>query len=150
MTQNGHSASAIVISCIDPRLVRNLPDAIRRAFGIDTYYSVSVKGGAKSVSEEDSREVVLANLQLAVDGGVHTVVVLTHADCAAYKAEGRHFLSGEEERAFHFGELQAAMAVVRRRFPAVEVLSGFVLLEPVSLHIERVGQSEVPRILTSV
>lgn len=140
MTQNGHSASAIVVSCIDPRLVRKLPDEIEETFGIAVYYGISLKGGAKCLLEDKSWDIALANIGLAVKGGARTIVLLTHADCAAYRAAGIQFSckEGEKERAFHKHELQTAEAVVRSHFSSVKIISGFVFSEPVGLRIEQI------------
>ena len=85
---------------------------------------VSLAGACKELVDggEGAKELLLK--QIEISSKLHNsskVIMLHHSDCGAYKASYA-FNSFEEEKAKQSGDMEKAAAVIKDRFPRLEVV----------------------------
>lgn len=129
-----HKCEIAVISCIDFRFWKRLHDYLKGE-GIEHFDYVALAGGAKSLLEDDSREVVFKQLGITV--GMHKseeVFLVNHIDCGAYGGSGA-FKTIEEEREKLIVDLKSARDILREKYPDIRVKLLLMTLEGV----EKIG-----------
>lgn len=140
---SGH-ADAIVLSCMDFRLVDDLVAYLDDASGMKNDYDHVVLAGASlgAVHEAFAKwhDVFWDHVGLAVKlHSVHEIIAVDHRDCGAYKlALGEDAVNTpEKETAAHTTILTQFAAEAKKRFPDLEV-KGYLMaldgtVEPIAL-----------------
>jgi len=124
----GHYCHDVLIRCMDFRFHRSLEGALRELLayqgGFDAFDSPGVRGGgSKCILDADSRKVVFAALNLAIQKHkASRVVVADHVDCRAYGGSPAHENAEAEER-FHAERLHEACAILRQAYPGLDVVA---------------------------
>lgn len=117
-----HSATALILHCIDFRFVHETVHFMKQQGLIDQYDDVGAAGAAKNLadpSETTDREFILRQIEIAVRlHGIRQVYLVNHRDCGAY---GQIFSTSEAETARHAEDLRAAEALVLDKFPKLGV-----------------------------
>ena len=123
--ESGHHCRNLLIRCMDFRfhgeLESNLPQLLgETACAFDSPGAGG--GGSKSVIDEESREVVFAALDIAIEKhGISKVIIADHVDCGAYGGSGR-FANEQEEERFHIERLHEARKIISEQYPALEIV----------------------------
>ncbi|MDO8500113.1 MAG: hypothetical protein Q7S66_05695 [bacterium] len=122
-----------MVSCIDFRFRRQLPDAIFQAFSIDDYDDIKLDGGAKNIvfpDDEGRRKALLDDIFSSLKAHqAKQILLLNHQNCGKYASEGRVFTDSGEERAFHKKELRLAGDITFRHFPDAKILLGYAWVD---------------------
>ena len=88
---------------------------------------VVLAGASKAVNDEDTRESVLKQIDIAQRlHGIQTVHILDHIDCGAYGGSASFADDKDGETTMHKTELEKATQVIKERFPDLEVKSAIV------------------------
>lgn len=128
-----HEVGAIVLSCMDFRFRKQLPEAIFAALGIDDYDEIKLAGGAKNIASPNKPgrlETVLDDIRLALEKHrVRKIVLLNHQNCGKYGSEGYTFIDAESERMFHEKELRLAGDVAFSHFSDAEIITGYAWID---------------------
>lgn len=129
---NQHEVDSAVVACIDFRFRGHLPEAIRKAFGVEHWDQIKLAGGAKNISMPGKKarmETVLDDIGLAISAhNAKTIILLNHQNCGKYAAEGHVFADPGAERTFHGQELRRAGGIVENAFPKANVRLGYVFV----------------------
>lgn len=125
-----HPAEALVLNCMDHRLIGAVGDYLAACGLAGRYDQISLAGGAIGVMSDQTAPwaaTFWAHVRLARElHGVSRLIVIDHRDCGACKA----FVAGDcadergRERAIHIRAMEALAEEVRAREPglAVELL----------------------------
>lgn len=116
----------VLVRCVDSRFHSGLDRVLAQSFismgGLNEYISVGVPGSSRAVLNEPGCGVVFAALDIAVRRHeANRVIIADHIDCAAYGGSEAHEDQAGEER-FHLGRLAEAQAVVKARYPRLDVV----------------------------
>lgn len=117
----------VVVRCMDFRFHADLPALLAEHFGVECfeYDSPGGCGGAMSLIDDVSRELILNALDLAISlHGVRRLVIVNHVDCGAYGGSER-FGAPAAERDFHAGQLREARDIALQRHRDLEVVLFF-------------------------
>lgn len=120
-----NQCKALVINCMDYRLVQPVKDFVFSLGLNGSYDQVSLAGGAKNlVVTEDTcdREFLVKQIELAKNlHGIEQVILINHTDCGAYGGQ-QAFKSEEEERERHLDDLRNAKKIILERWLGLEVV----------------------------
>jgi hypothetical protein len=119
-----HLCDVLVLHCLDWRFHEHLDGLLRQVLeNLAGWDRLALPGASKAVLEEASRPTVLAGVQAAVlKHGITRVVVVDHADCAAWGGSVVH-ANPEAERGFHEARLAEAARVLERAWPNLRTLT---------------------------
>lgn len=116
-----HECENLVLMCMDFRFHEKLAQVIAHS-GYRQFDLVALPGGSKSVTDEISREAVLAAIRVGVSAhNVQRVIIVDHVDCRAYGGS-EAFAGPEEEELRHTDALLEASRIIREKFPELEVV----------------------------
>ena len=119
--EHAHECENLVVMCMDFRFHAKIVDVIGHS-GYRPFDLVALPGGSKSITDEVSREVVFAAIEIGVSvHGVKRVIIVDHIDCRAYGGS-EAFASPEEEERRHTDALLEASRIIREKFPTIEVV----------------------------
>ncbi|MCG6916611.1 MAG: hypothetical protein LJE89_03600 [Deltaproteobacteria bacterium] len=124
-----HQCKACLVYCMDFRLHESLANFFAEQQLVGPGADIIRVGGAiKSLArpkESRDREFLLEMLSVSYDlHRVRQFYLINHEDCGGYGLED--VPDSEEELAIHRDDLKAAAALVKSRFPDVEVLTYFM------------------------
>lgn len=125
-----HPVSALVLNCMDHRLVAAVTEYLHGRGLQGQYDQISLAGGAIGILSDQSTpwaETFWAQLALARDlHGVRKVIMIDHRDCGACKAFVGKDCAKDRDRelALHLNAMKALSTEIRKRAPemAVELL----------------------------
>ena len=110
----------LVLTCFDFRFRKGISDLLPYA-GFREFDLISLPGASQALVNEESREVALRAIELAISlHKVKRVVVIDHEDCAACGGS-KAFAGSEDEEAFHAESLRKAGGILRDRFDGIEI-----------------------------
>ncbi|MFH1089160.1 MAG: carbonic anhydrase [Candidatus Uhrbacteria bacterium] len=112
--------SAVVVACMDGRLVRANRIWQEYLFGsTDLFDVIQVAGGIREVVYRH-RGSVLEGLRVSIElHGVRWVVLQAHEDCGAYG--GSASFTSTDERGFHLGQMVEAAGIIQEHFSGAEL-----------------------------
>ena len=129
-----HEVGTVVVTCMDFRFRKQLPNAIFLTFGVEDYDEIKLAGGAKNIvsPDKEGRQVaVFDDIRIALEKHrAKKIILLTHQNCGKYAAEGYVFTDPEAERIFHEKELRLAGDITFSRFMDAEILLGYAWVDP--------------------
>lgn len=115
-----HHCDNLLIRCMDFRLNKMFKDFAAAEFD-DNYDLISVAGGAKAIVAEETSAAILAMIELfQYKHGGKTVYLTSHLDCGAYGGKAA-FQSYNQEKQAILADLNQAAAVIKDRFPELEI-----------------------------
>lgn len=121
------NASTLLLSCMDYRLMDEIERYMLRR-GLYHNYDHIVLAGASLGAITDKypawRKTFWNHLELAVQmHGIHTVMVLDHRDCGAYKAllGVDYAKDAQKETAEHAAKLTKLKRMIVKKYPKIEV-----------------------------
>lgn len=139
------AADALLLSCMDYRLVDDLVRFMDSKGLTDKYDHVIVAGASAGATAEKFsswNKTFWEHLQVAIDlHKIHKVIVVDHRDCGAYKiAHGEeHTRDPALERAVHAAVLLPLALEIRQKYPDLHVETFLMSLdgtvEPVGEHV---------------
>lgn len=119
-----YKCEAYFIRCIDQRFkigTSKLLKFLRIHFEDPGVFAGAAKPFA-SPEKEEYRQFVLKQLEISIKAhGTERVILMNHADCAAYGGRARFAGNAKEERTFHEQELKKARKVILGKFPDIKV-----------------------------
>lgn len=137
----GHATEALVLSCMDFRMIDHVANFLAKRGLQGKYDLVTIAGAAIGVMNEAKPawgELFWEHVDLARDlHGIRRIIVIDHRDCGACKA----FVSGDcaddrqGELEIHAKWLRDLMAKVKRRTPELEVELFLMDLDGTALEI---------------
>lgn len=139
--QANGSARAIMLSCMDYRLVDDLVNFMEAHEYHDEYDHVVLAGASLGVVHEafvDWHEVFWKHVELAKElHGVTEVIVIDHRDCGAYRlALGADMVdTPEKETAAHRDTMQEFARLVAERHPDLQVYGVLMGLDGVGENV---------------
>ena len=113
-----HRCETLVIFCMDFRIPGDkLREVLTAAFSgqekIAPFDEIRIAGGAKAVTDKESRQTALAGIQIAVyKHSIGRIIIVNHHDCGAYGGISRFNGNETAERDFHSAELKKAEKIV--------------------------------------
>lgn len=116
-----HTASNIVVACVDFRFQNEFLKVCNDELGEKTFDYLTYPGASKSIIDKESRSVIFSAIATLVK--IHktkTIVILNHIDCGAYGGFVR-FENIEQEISFHKEKLNEAQTHLTNRFPNLSV-----------------------------
>jgi carbonic anhydrase len=125
-------AEALLLSCIDYRLVNDTHNFMDGLGMTDKYDHLVIAGASVGVLHEGFaawHETFWTHLEVAIAlHGIHKVIVLDHRDCGAYKiAHGaEHAADPAAEFTLHTEQMNKLAAMVKERRPELE-FEGFLM-----------------------
>jgi hypothetical protein len=137
------AADALLLSCMDYRLVDDLVRFMDSKGLTDKYdHVILAGGGAGATAEKFSswNKTFWEHLQVAIDlHKVHKVIVVDHRDCGAYKiAYGEeHTKDPALERAVHAAVLMPLALEIRQKYPDLHVETYLMALDGT---VETIGE----------
>jgi carbonic anhydrase len=143
-----HTTEALVLSCMDHRLVGHVADYLegRRLRG--RYDQISLAGGAIGVMSDQTAawaETFWQHVELARDlHGIRRVIVIDHRDCGACKAFVCKTCADERAREtqIHIDWMTALAQAIKPRAPDLEVE---LLLMDLDGSVEVIAEPETPK-----
>ncbi len=106
---------AVVVCCMDGRLVRANNRWIMDLAGDDLIDFIAVPGGVRGIIQAPERSDAMKGIMLSLrQHGVRRVILLAHEDCGAY---GGSAAIGECEREFQINQLQLAARIIELAIP---------------------------------
>ena len=111
-----HTCDALIVSCIDFRLQKNIKKWLEKNFSDRTYDYVGYAGAVK--------DLLTITKQLDISVKLHhinQVVLINHEDCGAYAKEGT------KER--HAQDLRKAKQVILALYPRLEIETYYLHLD---------------------
>ncbi|MDX8350837.1 carbonic anhydrase [Cognatiyoonia sp. IB215182] len=128
--RRSHEAEALVLNCMDYRLISAVTDYLDARGLTGKYDQISLAGGAIGVMADEAApwaETFWAHVKLARQlHGIKRVIIIDHRDCGACKAfVGQDCADdSDREQLIHMRTMEALADEVRTREPglAVEVL----------------------------
>lgn len=128
-TLDHYSADAFMVRCVDNRFWKVSKHFVKD-LGFKHVDPKSPAGGAKVFSspfEESDKDHYLRELAVSVKlHHVKRVMLFTHHDCGAYGGFGKFNNDPNVEFEFHSQEHKKAAAVIRKKFPELEVETYFM------------------------
>lgn len=116
-----HTCKALVIRCMDFRLgpeLNRFLDEQGLSGGCDI---VSLAGAARGFLSDDSRDLLMKQVQISKElHGITEVYLMNHTDCGAYGGK-KSFASEAEERERMIGDMRKAAETIEDKFPDLEV-----------------------------
>ncbi len=120
-----HHCTTVLLRCMDFRFHGYIDQHLAEVIGEEglAYDSPGLgAGGSKVLIDEDSREMALKYIGLALKlHGVSRLVIIDHIDCGAWGGS-KAFSSQSDEEEFHRAKLEDAKAIVQKAFPSLEVI----------------------------
>ena len=142
-----HEVGTVVVTCMDFRFRKQLPNAIFLAFGVDDYDEIKLAGGAKNIvspDKEGRRVAIFDDIRIALEKHrAKKIILLTHQNCGKYAAEGYAFTDPDAERIFHEKELRLAGDITFSHFMDAEILLGY-------MHVDREETVRIDQIKPSI
>ncbi len=138
----GHTAEALVLNCMDHRLLDAVADYLAQRGLRGRYDQVTIAGAAIGVMAEPVpgwAETFLQHVALARKlHGIRKVIVIDHRDCGACKAfvDKDCANDSEKERAIHAARMGQLADTIKTREPELEVE---LLLMDLDGSVERIG-----------
>jgi len=111
---------------MDFRLTKDIHNWLEEQGLMNDCDMISVAGVAQDIVKNGQNSFVLNQIALSVKlHQIKKVILLHHLDCGAY---GGHagFDNLEQEQAKHLSEMQTAAAIIKEKFPELEVVLGIV------------------------
>lgn len=123
-----HKAEALACSCIDYRFIDETANQLRNMFD-HQYDMVSIAGSSLFINghgQPSFRQTFLQNVQIAIElHHIHTLVVIDHMDCGAYR-EVYGELAPAEERILHIQNLKQLQNTMKELYPSLSY-SGYLM-----------------------
>ncbi|HEX9664443.1 MAG TPA: carbonic anhydrase [Patescibacteria group bacterium] len=124
-----HICQALILSCIDFRFV----SAIHRfaeAEGLEGNYDyAALAGGSMDILEKSGQSIIINQIDIASRlHQIKKIYLIHHEDCGAYGGK-KSFSSDEEELTKHKTDLQKTTAVIKNKFPDLEIINVFAHLK---------------------
>lgn len=122
--QAGGTAEALLLSCMDFRLVDDIVRYMDARGMTNEYDHVVLAGGALGAVSDKLNwgKTFWDHLDVAIKlHHIHKVIILDHKDCGAYRVVFDKDFKGEEELAVHREQLGKLRAAIKERHPALEV-----------------------------
>lgn len=118
---NGHTADAVIITCIDFRLQEAINNWIAENFQPRTFDRVALGGGVKNL------DTIMSQIEIAHRlHHIKKVVLVNHEDCGAYGQE--NFQDSQTEHLRHTQDLKAAKQKINQTYPDLEVTTFYLHL----------------------
>jgi carbonic anhydrase len=116
-----HTCRALVIRCMDFRLSPEIKSFLEREKLLGDCDIVSIAGAAKNFLDPESAVVAFKQIEISQRlHGITEVHLMNHTDCGAYGGR-RSFASDEAEREKLIGDMQAAAAEIKKRWPELKI-----------------------------
>lgn len=133
-----HTCQALVIHCMDFRFVEDIRSHLHAAGLERDYDKVSIAGGAGALLKDESRDLVLKQIELSVKlHGVCKVLLINHQDCGAYGGSAA-FANAEQELAQHTADLKKAAEIVKNANKTLTIELFFARLDGHDVSLEAV------------
>jgi carbonic anhydrase len=115
---NDHpDCSAIVLTCMDKRFHSEISRFMKKEYGENKFYFVSLPGGVQSLLEK-KRGASIRALDLAIGSfDKIDIVLINHSDCVAYGGLRCFNHDHNKERNFHRQQLLEARQKVATEYP---------------------------------
>ncbi|MFH0951916.1 MAG: carbonic anhydrase [Patescibacteria group bacterium] len=133
-----HQCKAIMIHCMDFRLIEPIRKLISDLGLLNDCDVVSVAGGAGALLKRDSVSYIINHIELSQD--LHEssrVILINHLDCGAYGGS-EAFKSIDEEHQVHVSDLHKAREKLLNKFKNTEVELMLGIIEGGQVSFERV------------
>ncbi len=124
---SGGKVDALLLSCMDYRLIDDI-ERYMAGRGMKNCYDHVILAGASLGAITDKfpawNKTFWEHLDIAIKlHGIHTVMIMDHRDCGAYKVilGPDHTESAEREHATHRSQLARLRAMILERQPALKV-----------------------------
>ena len=115
-----HQCDNLLIRCMDFRLNKMFKDFASAELD-NNYDLISVAGGAKAVVADETREAILAMIDLfQTKHGGKIVYLTSHLDCGAYGGASA-FSSPDDEQSTITADLKTARDIISAKFPELEI-----------------------------
>ncbi len=127
VVQKPQEAEALVLNCMDHRLIGAVADYLDARGLTGRYDQMSLAGGAIGVMADEAApwaETFWAHVRLARElHGISKVIVIDHRDCGACKATiGQDCVADrEQEVLIHMKKMEALADEIRTREPGLDV-----------------------------
>ena len=119
-----HTCQALMISCIDFRLVEVINSFAKTEGLADNYDHLKIAGSALSLARptgESIRNFLLDQIAVSLNSHQARVVyIINHEDCGAYGGKAA-CESDQAEFNQHQIDLKSALEIIKNKFPEVEV-----------------------------
>ena len=118
---------ALVICCKDYRYIQPIQRFVKQRLGIQWYNLKATAGGSRALLDSPSvvQKWILRDIELVYRlHGVRRVVIIHHADCAAYGGSAKLGKPAQERR-FHRAQVKRTGRLLRKNFAGLKV-SGFL------------------------
>ena len=126
-----HNCKALVITCMDFRLVRQTGKYLADLGLENNYDLLSVAGSTKDLVAGDEKIKDFFFRNINVSCALHSarqVFIIHHSDCGAYGGSAA-FASAEKEKEFQISEMQKSEAVIKEKFPQFEIKKIYAIIK---------------------
>ncbi len=127
-----HVCQALVITCMDFRLVDQTKKWLDEQNLCNNYDLISIAGASKEIanpSDDKNREFLLKSI--GVSCNLHSasrVVLIHHSDCGAYGGQ-QAFFSEEEEKETHEQDMQKSAVIIKEKYPNLDILKVYAIID---------------------
>lgn len=124
--QAGGTAEALLLSCMDYRLVDDIVRYMDARSLTNQYDHVVLAGGSLGAVSDKLNwgKTFWDHLDVAIKlHHIKKVIVLDHKDCGAYRVVFERDFKGDEELAIHREQLNKLRTAIKERHPSLEVES---------------------------
>ena len=118
-----HSCKAILIHCIDFRLISQTINWMQANGYLGDCDVVGLAGASKELVDggHQTRELILKQIDISCDlHHASEVILLHHSDCGAYKAS-YSFKNVDEEKAKQTEDMNRAEEIIKERFKDINI-----------------------------
>lgn len=122
--QAGGTAEALLLSCMDYRLVDDIVRYMDGRSMTNQYDHVVLAGGSLGAVSDKLNwgKTFWDHLDVAIKlHHIKKVIILDHKDCGAYRVVFERDYKGDEELAIHREQLNTLRAAIKERHPSLEV-----------------------------
>ncbi|MFH0819122.1 MAG: carbonic anhydrase [Patescibacteria group bacterium] len=127
-----HNCEALVIACIDFRLIDNTNKWLTD-LGLEKKYDfLGVGGASKQLASPDKpeyKELLLENIKISVNlHNISKIYIIHHEDCGAYGGK-KAFENSEKEREFQINEMKKSQEIIKYLYPELEIIKIYEKLD---------------------
>lgn len=138
-----HNCKALVINCMDFRLVDETRKYLKRKNLAGNYDLVCVAGSTKEIARP-ADELVRAYLLkcISVSYNLHKarkLIIIHHTDCGAYGGK-KAFAGDWEEREAHVGDMEKSAEIIKEAFGEFEIKKVYAKILEEEIVFEEIGE----------
>lgn len=127
-----HHCQALIIACIDFRLIDNIHQWAKKLGLKDDYDLLTVGGASQQIADPDKkeyREFLLKQIDISVKlHKIEQLILIHHEDCGAYGGKAA-FASDEEELRRHITDMTKTEKIIKDKHSQLKIIKVYAKLD---------------------